>query len=281
MSGNTFKSFVVLGAGTLGTPLTEALVTNGAKVAVFTRPSSEHRKLPEGVTHVAVDFTDVKALTEQLRAHNCEVVISAVSHEHLEVQPPSLEAAKNAGVKLYVPSEFGIPTEGQDGLLGQKAAFIEQIKATGIPYVRFYSGFLMDFIPFFLGMDWNKEATLIGTGDKPASWTALADVTGYLAYVLTHVLPQELKNRTLRIEGQRYTLRQIAQLYGEQTKIVQASGFPDDISNPRLREFLQSKVEAEEGTTTYDMKTKKDEYQLDKELWPGHKWFTVSQTLGL
>jgi len=42
----------------------------------------------------------------------------------------------------------------------------------------YQAGFLMDFIPFFLGIDWNKEVTLIGEGKKPASWTSLADVAG-------------------------------------------------------------------------------------------------------
>ena len=73
---------------------------------------------------MAVDFTDPPALTEQFRLHNCEVIISAINHDYLEVQASTLEAAKNAGVKLYVPSEYGIPSEGQDGILGRKSEFV-------------------------------------------------------------------------------------------------------------------------------------------------------------
>ncbi|KAF8450746.1 hypothetical protein L210DRAFT_269433 [Boletus edulis BED1] len=281
MSQNTFKSFAVLGAGTFGSPLAQSLVDNGASVTVFTRPSSKHRKLPSGTTHVAVDFTDTSALTEQFRLHDCKVVISAINHDYLGVQARTLEAAKNAGVKLYVPSEYSIPTEGQDGILGQKSEFIDQLEAAGMPYLRLYSGFLMDFIPFFLGIDWNKEVTLIGEGKKPASWTSLADVTGYLAYVLTHLPARELNNRTLRIEGQRYTYLQIAEDYGDSVKVVHAPQFPDDIDNPRLREYLQMKVEAGAGTVTYNIKTNKDDYKLDNDLWPDHRWLTVDKTLGL
>lgn len=100
------------------------MVENGASVALFTRHSSKHKKFPSGTTHVAVDFTDSPALTEQFRLHNCEVVISAINHDYLEVQARTLEAAKNAGVKLYVPSEYGIPSEGQDGILGRKSEFV-------------------------------------------------------------------------------------------------------------------------------------------------------------
>ncbi|KAH0839727.1 hypothetical protein J3R83DRAFT_665 [Lanmaoa asiatica] len=124
MSENTFKSFAVLGAGTLGLPLAQSLVENGASVVVFTRPSAKHRNFPSGATRVTVDFTDLLALTEQFRLHNCEVVISAINHDYLDAQARTLEAAKNASVKLYVPSEYGIPSEGQDGILGQKSEFV-------------------------------------------------------------------------------------------------------------------------------------------------------------
>ncbi|KAF8559080.1 NAD(P)-binding protein [Imleria badia] len=281
MSENTFKSFAVLGAGTLGSPLAQSLVENGASVVVFTHPSSKHRKFPPGTTHVAVDFTDSPALTEQLRSHNCEVVISAINHDYLDVQARTLEAAKNASVKLYVPSEYGPPSEGQDGILGRKSEFIDQVRAAGIPYLRLYAGFLMDFIPFYLGIDWNKEVTLIGEGKNPASWTSLIDVAGYLAYVLTHLPPQELNDRTLRIEGQRCSYLQIAENYGDSVKIVHAPQFPEEIDNPRLREYLQTKVEAGAGTVTYNVKTNKDEYKVDNDLWPGHHWLTVCETLGL
>lgn len=73
---------------------------------------------------MAVDCTGSPALAEQLRLHNCEVVISAINYDHLDVQARTLEATKNANVKLYVPSEYGIPSEGQDGILGRKSEFV-------------------------------------------------------------------------------------------------------------------------------------------------------------
>lgn len=43
----------------------------------------------------------------------------------------------------------------------------------------YQTGLLMDFIPFFLGIDFNaNEAILIGEGKKPVSWTSLSDVAG-------------------------------------------------------------------------------------------------------
>lgn len=46
----------------------------------------------------------------------------------------------------------------------------------------YQAGLLMDFIPFFLGIDYNaNEAILIGEGKKPTSWTSLSDVAGTYA----------------------------------------------------------------------------------------------------
>lgn len=69
-----------------------------------------------------------------------------------------------------------------------------------------------------------------------------------MAYVVTHLPPQELDNPILSIEGQRLSYLQIAEHYGESvTKIVHASQSPGSIDSPRLREYLQAKVEAGAG----------------------------------
>jgi hypothetical protein len=44
-----------------------------------------------------------------------EVLISAVAYGALPSQSTIADASKEAGVKLFVPSEFGLPTEGGKG----------------------------------------------------------------------------------------------------------------------------------------------------------------------
>ena len=76
-----------------------------------------------------------------------DVVVSTLAVAALNVQPGIAEAAKEAGVKLFVPSEFGGPTEGEtEGLFGAKASIQERLKAIGIPYTLFYTGPFADFI---------------------------------------------------------------------------------------------------------------------------------------
>ena len=52
-----------------------------------------------------------------------------------------------AGVKLFVPSEFGGATEGAtEGVKASKARVQDQLKAVGISYTLFYTGAYADFI---------------------------------------------------------------------------------------------------------------------------------------
>ena len=56
---------------------------------------------------VVVDYTDQAALTEQLKG--IDVVVSAVVFNALQDQIPLAAAAKEAGVKRFVPCFFGSP----------------------------------------------------------------------------------------------------------------------------------------------------------------------------
>jgi hypothetical protein len=74
-----------------------------------------------------------------------DVVISTIAWTAIDVQPKLAEAAKEAGVQLFIPSEFGGPTEGEtEGYLGAKAKIHGQLKAIGIPYALFYTGGFSD-----------------------------------------------------------------------------------------------------------------------------------------
>jgi hypothetical protein len=93
------------------------LVERGASVVVLARPSSTSISSPllEGAKIVTVDYTDVKAVASVLREHKVEVLVSALAYGALPSQSPIADAAKEAGVNLFVPSEFGLPTEGGKG----------------------------------------------------------------------------------------------------------------------------------------------------------------------
>ena len=95
-------------------------------MVVLARPGSQSIQSPllEGAVIATVDCTDVTTLAAVLRDHNVDVVVSALAYGALPAQRPIADAAKEAGVKLFVPSEYGMPTEGgKEGHLAIKSDF--------------------------------------------------------------------------------------------------------------------------------------------------------------
>lgn len=94
---------------------------------------------------IPVDYSSQQSIISALTG--VDVVISTISATALAVQGDIAKAAKEARVKLFVPSEFGNTTEGlTEGLFGQKANLQDQLKALGLPYALFYTGPFADFV---------------------------------------------------------------------------------------------------------------------------------------
>lgn len=68
----------------------------------------------KGATVLGVDYADHTSLVEALQG--IDVVISTFGTEGLAHQPALARAAKEAGAKLFVPSEFGVDTDRKDVL---------------------------------------------------------------------------------------------------------------------------------------------------------------------
>jgi NmrA-like family len=164
-----------------------------------------------------------------------------VTPEALNVQFPLADAAKKAGVKLFVPSEFGNPTEGKTGgMWSIKDAVKKYLVKIDLPYAQFFNGAFIDWFlvnhPEHGAFDWPRDKVVIkGTGNTPISWTTQTDVARYVVYVLTKLAPDLLRNATFAIEGERKTLNEIVEDYQAHT------GKKLDISY-ESREFLEKAV---------------------------------------
>jgi len=169
---------------------------------------------------IQVDYSNGGSVRHALSG--VEVVISTISGEALDVQGKIAAAAKEVDVQLFVPSDFGGITEGAtEGLFGAKANIQSQLKILGIPYAVFYTGPFADYIwssyvipalfPFytiyhivgrFLDLDVaNGKVSVGGDGSKQISFTSRPDIARYVSYVLTHLPPEQLKNRAFTISG--------------------------------------------------------------------------------
>lgn len=74
----------------------------------------------KGVEVIAVDYSSHQSITNALK--DVDVVFSALRDDGLDIQINVIRAAKDAGVKLFVPSEYGRNTLGNTS----ECAFINE-----------------------------------------------------------------------------------------------------------------------------------------------------------
>jgi len=220
MSG--YKNFAVVGAGQIGSFIIHQLITDKAAgtvndVVVLTRQGSKTTVDPAAKL-IQVDYSEKESIKKALTG--VDVVISTIPGAAIDVQPKLAEAAKEAGVQLFIPSEFGGSTEGEtEGYMGAKAKIHDQLKAIGIPYALFYTGGFSDYLwTPYLGLDVKSGKVTIGAdGSKPLPFTSRPDIARYLSYVLTHLPADQLKNRSFTIAGDTKSFNEIFKEYEAKT----------------------------------------------------------------
>ncbi|KAJ7758860.1 hypothetical protein DFH07DRAFT_818097 [Mycena maculata] len=274
---SAYQSFAVVGAGTIGLPILKALVTQGVSVVLLSRPESASKEVPSGVQVAKVDFNDASAVAEVFKQYKVDVVLSTVTTLATAAQKPLVEAAKLASVKLFAPSEYGMPTEGQtEGIFGDKNRVAESLKAAGIPSVRFFTGNFTEFIPWLVGYSDHGKIRIVGKGEVPVSFTSIGDIAGFVAYALTTLPPSELENRIFRLEGDRKSLNELGPLFKTTVEHV------DEITGEAggLKTHLLATVDTGAGSTGWDAVNKVEGSGSKaagsaNAVWKGHQWQTI------
>ena len=226
----------------------QQLVSNGANVVVVTHPGSSS-KLPSGVKVATVDLTDVNALTKAFKENNIEVVVPTVSMAAIPGEHLLVDAAKAAGVQLFIVSEFGHSTVGRtSGIFGAKAKAAEYLQQIGLAmhdmlsltnfFVKWYIHHLHPLV-----VDSGKFK-ILGKGDKKSSFTHIEDIAGFTAYVITHLQLSQLAKKIFRIEGESATMLEISKLYAPKFAVEE------------FKNCLQRLIENAEGPVTYDIPSK-------------------------
>ena len=93
---------------------------------------------------IQVDYSNEGSIQHALTG--VDVVVSTIPGAAVDIQVKIAAAAKNVGVKLFVPSEFGGITDGAtEWVFGAKANVQSQLKALDMPYTAFYTGLFADY----------------------------------------------------------------------------------------------------------------------------------------
>ena len=225
MGNTSFKNILLVGAtGNLGKPILQALLADKSfQVTVLSRADSS-ATFPSGVKVKKVDYSDHGALVNALRGE--EVVISAVGGAALAKNFDSslIKAALAAGVKWFIPSEFGIdtshPVAASNPVLASKVATgkLLQENESRLAYTFIDTGLFLDWglDNGFLGFDLSKHsATLYNAGQNAISGTTLPHIGQAVVAILHHF--SQAKNKRLFIADATFTQQQALTLLEKHT----------------------------------------------------------------
>ncbi|TPX34060.1 hypothetical protein SmJEL517_g03233 [Synchytrium microbalum] len=185
MSTN-YKNIVVLGGtGLLGKPVVQELAHAGFSVTLFSRKAEAHA--PKGVHVVKIDNpTDISELTQKLKG--IDAVVSLLGFPAgVEAQTAAIIASKGAGVKRFVPSEFGLEHSTLNSpVFAGKDAAVEEIKKAGLEWTAIAAGLFVDtsFSPFLMINAADGTAKVVADTATPVAYTSLKDVGKVVAGTL-------------------------------------------------------------------------------------------------
>ncbi|KAG8526300.1 uncharacterized protein KY384_000293 [Bacidia gigantensis] len=200
--------------GNLGPSILKGLLDAGFQVTVLTRQSSTH-SFPANVNVSKVDYESLDSLTSALQGQ--DAVVSTLASLALGTQLLLIDAAVKAGVKRFIPSEFGSNTINEKARqlpvykdkLAVQAALQKEADAGRISYTLVLNGPFLDWglKVGFVGNVPEKKFDLWDGGERVFSATSLPSVGKATANILKH--PEETKNRAVYIQDTAITLKQL------------------------------------------------------------------------
>ncbi|KAI2466068.1 putative oxidoreductase CipA-like protein [Annulohypoxylon bovei var. microspora] len=212
---STISKVAVAGAsGLLGLPVLRQLLEDGFEVTVLARKGTNHN-FPSGVTVTDVDYTSSETLIKALEGQ--DAVISVLGFPGLPQQIPLIEAAVKAGIKRFIPSEFG--GDAHNEKVSQipmfrikktaKDILMKEAASGNITYTLISNGPFLDTAmqySMFVNLK-EKKINLWDGGERPYSTTTIASVAKAVSGVLKH--PEETKNRNVFIRSTTLTQKGI------------------------------------------------------------------------
>ncbi|KAK3395156.1 hypothetical protein B0H63DRAFT_556234 [Podospora didyma] len=220
-----FPSVALLGAtGNLGPSILDALLSAEPpfeSITILTRSTpSSSTTYPPNVHIKVVDYTSVESLTSALTG--VDAVISAVAPRSGAAQRNTIDAAAAAGVKFFIPSEFGLASNDANlthdfNQWAPKVADQQKLaalKADGVmDYALIFTGLFLDWgmEGFLLDLK-NKSVQLWDGGNTPISLTTVASIGRAVVGVLQGEVGTDGKKTEVRVKDINLTQRRLYEL---------------------------------------------------------------------
>ncbi|KAI0377905.1 NAD(P)-binding protein [Hypomontagnella monticulosa] len=214
---SSITNVAIAGAsGNVGPYVINQLVEDGFKVTVLARKGTNHT-FPSSVTVTEIDYESPESLVKALQGQ--DAVVSAVGFAGLPQQIPLVHAAAKAGVKRFIPSEYGGDTENAKNAelppfrpKREVLAALKKEAPSGLTYTLIPTGPFLD-----MGIDYGflvnlkeNNITLWNGGDRPFSSTTMPAVAKAISGVLKH--PEETKNRSVFVHSTSKSLNQLLEI---------------------------------------------------------------------
>lgn len=290
-------AIVVAGAtGNLGGRIAKALAGRGACVRALVRVGAAPDKLERlqgpGITAAAVEWNSVSGLARACQGASCVVsALQGLRDVIVEKQTLLLEAAVEAGVPRFIPSDYSIDftrfPRGENRNLDLHREFHERLERASIAATTIFNGAFADMLtgqmPLIL-FRWNR-VLYWGDADQRMDFTTIDNTAAFTACAaLDPSTP-----RYLRIAGDQLSARELAAVASDVTgrrfrllragslgmlagliQIARALGPGDKELYPAwqgmqyLRNMLDGRAKLE---------------ALDNDRYPGIQWTAVREVL--
>ena len=255
------KKVLVIGAsGNLGRPVVSQLLKGGYNVTALTREGR-----PDDSQADLTLRTDYSADSLRKAFQDQDVVVSATSTFSTDQQHRLIDAAIAAGVKRFLPSDYGFDTSDDEvvGLVPPALSKVDTIaylrakESLDLSWTSVSCGALFDWAlrrPGHLG--WNipaRTATIFDGGDVPLEFTNLEQVGRAVAAVLSPKHYDSTANTYVYINSftatQNQILGHLERLTGEGFTITRTTA--QELAQHGLQLLLQTREQGLNGSESY------------------------------
>ncbi|KAI2471088.1 NAD(P)-binding protein, partial [Annulohypoxylon bovei var. microspora] len=240
---SSIKTVALAGAkGNLGEIVLEQLLKAGFQVTVLTREGSTHT-FPSNVTVKIVDYTSQDSLVKALQGQ--DAVVATLASSALDAQLPLIDAAVKAGVKRFIPSDFGsdtyhpkVATLPSYKIKVDVQNAVKKAAESGLTWTGVANGPFLDWgITFeFLAKPKSKEIEYPDGGDQKYSVSNLETVGKAVVGILNNL--EQTKNRPVYVQDAAISQKQLA---GYLKKALGADGWKETVTS--TTEELQQSFE--------------------------------------